>query len=205
MYCKVIFFWDPSQDMSSSDFPPKNSPLIGRPDRSANQRPVFWRETTWIHVLILISEKTDFSNTLLCKNGIIDNCESANIFYFSKNILYFLFNLWPFLFGVTEQYFNISENQNELPNFTCWAVLDNFKKNILYSHNKCLGRHKLKAGFSFLCLIYILTRKKIYTFKSEECKFFFRIRISDRFFGQSYTYQTFGSTTFRTSTLERLT
>ena len=55
------------------------------------------------------------------------------------------------------------------------SVLDNFKKNILYSHNKCLGRHKLKADFSFLCLIYILTRKKIYTFKSEECKFFFSV------------------------------
>ena len=37
-------------------------PLIGKPDRSANQRPVFdWRETTWTHVLTRISEKTDFS------------------------------------------------------------------------------------------------------------------------------------------------
>ena len=35
------FFWDQSQDMSSSSFPPKNRPLIGRPDRSANQRIVF--------------------------------------------------------------------------------------------------------------------------------------------------------------------
>ena len=72
------------------------------------------------------------------------------------------------------------------------SVLDNFKKNILYSHNKCLGRHKLKADFSFLCLIYILTRKKIYTYKSVElrprpgnakgrsrskCKFFFSNQI----------------------------
>ena len=38
---KVSFFWDQSQDMNSSGFPPKNRPLIGRPDRSANQRPVF--------------------------------------------------------------------------------------------------------------------------------------------------------------------
>ena len=30
---KVSFFWDPSQDMSSSSFLPKNRPLIGRPDR----------------------------------------------------------------------------------------------------------------------------------------------------------------------------
>ena len=26
--------------------PPKNKPLIGRPDRSSNQRLVFWREAT---------------------------------------------------------------------------------------------------------------------------------------------------------------
>ena len=45
---KVSFFWDTSQDMSSSGvLPKKNRPLIGRLDRSANQRPVFlfWRET----------------------------------------------------------------------------------------------------------------------------------------------------------------
>ena len=38
---KVSFFLDLSQDMSSSGFPPKNRPLIGRPDRLANQRLVF--------------------------------------------------------------------------------------------------------------------------------------------------------------------
>ena len=75
-----------------------NRPLIGRPDRWASQRLVFSQETPWTHVLILISEKTDFSNTLLCKNGIIDNCESANIFYFSKNILYFFIQLMTFSF-----------------------------------------------------------------------------------------------------------
>ena len=59
---KVIFFWDPSQEMSSSGFPPKNTGL-----RLANlsgqpilERPVFfWRETTQTHVLTWISEKTD--------------------------------------------------------------------------------------------------------------------------------------------------
>ena len=45
-----------------SSFPPKNRPLIGRPDNSANcQKHVFWWETTWTHVLTRISEKTDFS------------------------------------------------------------------------------------------------------------------------------------------------
>ena len=39
---KVSFFWDPSENMSSSSFPPnKNRPLVGRPDRLANQKPVF--------------------------------------------------------------------------------------------------------------------------------------------------------------------
>ena len=56
-------FWDQSLDMCSSGFLPKNRPLIGRPDRSANQRPVFWWETdelmSWR--LTLISEKIDFS------------------------------------------------------------------------------------------------------------------------------------------------
>ena len=60
-FTKVSFFWDLSQNMSSSGFLLKNWPLIGRPDWSANQRPVIWWETTWTHVLILMSEKTDFS------------------------------------------------------------------------------------------------------------------------------------------------
>ena len=51
---KVSFFWDLSQDMRSSSFLPRNRPLIGRLDRSANQRP------DCTHVLTLISEKTDF-------------------------------------------------------------------------------------------------------------------------------------------------
>ena len=38
---KVSFFWDPSQDMSLSGFPTKNRPLIGRAERSANQRLIF--------------------------------------------------------------------------------------------------------------------------------------------------------------------
>ena len=39
---KVSFFWDPSQDMSSSSFPTKKTALlIGRLYRSANQRPAF--------------------------------------------------------------------------------------------------------------------------------------------------------------------
>ena len=42
-------------------FPTKKSrPLIVRPDRSANQRPVFFWETTCTHALTLLSEKTDF-------------------------------------------------------------------------------------------------------------------------------------------------
>ena len=36
---KVSFFWDQSQDMSSSGFPSKNRHLIDRQDRSSNQRP----------------------------------------------------------------------------------------------------------------------------------------------------------------------
>ena len=51
--------------MSSRGLPPKNRTLIGRPDSSANQRPVFWQEIASTHVLILISEKTDFSNHCL--------------------------------------------------------------------------------------------------------------------------------------------
>ena len=50
--------------MSSSGFPPKNRPLIGIPDRSANQRPDFLvgNSLNSCHfVLNLISEKTDFS------------------------------------------------------------------------------------------------------------------------------------------------
>ena len=35
--------------------------MIGRTDRLANERPVFWRETTGTHVLTGILEKTDFS------------------------------------------------------------------------------------------------------------------------------------------------
>ena len=58
---KVSFFWDQIQDMSSSGFLPKTRSLIGRQDRSANQRPVFWWEITWTHVLIWILEKTNFS------------------------------------------------------------------------------------------------------------------------------------------------
>jgi len=43
IYTKVSFFWDLSQDRGSSSFPPKKpSPLIGRLDRSANQRPGFF-------------------------------------------------------------------------------------------------------------------------------------------------------------------
>ena len=38
---KVSFFSHQCQDMSLSGFPPKNRPLICRPDRSANQRPFF--------------------------------------------------------------------------------------------------------------------------------------------------------------------
>ena len=38
----------------------KNSLLMVRPDMSANQRPLFWWETTLTHVMTLISEKTDF-------------------------------------------------------------------------------------------------------------------------------------------------
>ena len=38
---KVSFFWDRSQDMSSSGFPQKNKPMISRPDWLANQRPGF--------------------------------------------------------------------------------------------------------------------------------------------------------------------
>ena len=44
-YIKSVFLY-PSQDMSSSGFLSYNSPLISTPDRSANQRPAFWRETT---------------------------------------------------------------------------------------------------------------------------------------------------------------
>ena len=39
---KVSFFCDPSQNFSPNGFPPKNRPLIGRPDRLANQSPVFF-------------------------------------------------------------------------------------------------------------------------------------------------------------------
>ena len=40
---KVIFFGDPSQDMSSNSFlPKKQRPLNDRPDRSAKQRPGFY-------------------------------------------------------------------------------------------------------------------------------------------------------------------
>ena len=38
---KVSFFSHQCQDMSLSGFPPKNRPLICRPDRPANQRPLF--------------------------------------------------------------------------------------------------------------------------------------------------------------------
>ena len=41
---KVIFFWDQSQNMSSSDFLPKKRPLIGWPIWSTNYRPVFLAE-----------------------------------------------------------------------------------------------------------------------------------------------------------------
>ena len=56
--------------MSLRGFPPKNRTLIGRPDSSANQRPVFWQE------MILISEKTDFSNHCL-----------GNIYYISSYVV----------------------------------------------------------------------------------------------------------------------
>ena len=48
--------------MSSSCLLPKNRPLIGRMDRSENQRPIFGgKPRTQTHVLTQISEKTDFS------------------------------------------------------------------------------------------------------------------------------------------------
>ena len=44
-----------SQFFLRSEARKKNRPLIGSPNsRSAIQRPVFWQETTWTHVLTLI-------------------------------------------------------------------------------------------------------------------------------------------------------
>ena len=54
---KAVFSEIQSQDMSSSCFPPKTKLLIGRPARSANQRPVFLRETSKIYVLTWILQK----------------------------------------------------------------------------------------------------------------------------------------------------
>ena len=50
--------------MSSSGFLPEKRPLIGRPDKLANQKPVLWQETTLTPVMTLISEKTDFSTKI---------------------------------------------------------------------------------------------------------------------------------------------
>ena len=60
MHTKVSFFWDLSQDMSSSGFPPKNKAS----DWLTYLVWFFWLETTWTHVLNRISEKTDFSDSL---------------------------------------------------------------------------------------------------------------------------------------------
>ena len=38
------------------------APLIGRPARSANQRPGFWQETASTHFATWISEKTAYIN-----------------------------------------------------------------------------------------------------------------------------------------------
>ena len=49
--------------MSSSVFLPKTRSLIGRLDRSANQRPFFLAGNHLNYVLTLISEKSDFSGS----------------------------------------------------------------------------------------------------------------------------------------------
>ena len=43
----------------------KPRPLIGWSSWSTNKKLGVWRETAWIHVLTQISEKTDFSSSLL--------------------------------------------------------------------------------------------------------------------------------------------
>ena len=60
---KVSFFWDQSQDMSSSSFPQKKTgfwlaDLSGLPLRGL----FIWWEDAWTHVLTLISDKTYFSS-----------------------------------------------------------------------------------------------------------------------------------------------
>ena len=60
IFLKTVFSVIRSQEMSSSCFPPEAKLLIGRPTRPAIQRPVFWQETTWTHVLTWISEKWHF-------------------------------------------------------------------------------------------------------------------------------------------------
>ena len=55
----VNFVWDLSQKMSLHGFLPKKPGLwlVEHIYRLANERSVFWRETTWTHVLTLWSQK----------------------------------------------------------------------------------------------------------------------------------------------------
>ena len=78
---KVSFFWDPSQDMEFKQFPAqKYRSLIGRPNRSANQSPVFsmgnhLELVSWL----LISETTDFSKFYIVMVPITVACCSDNV------------------------------------------------------------------------------------------------------------------------------
>ena len=72
-----------------------NRPLIGRPDRSANQRPVlFFRESTWTHVLTRISEKTDFSIILTFTNRNVKGFGFIFHFNFQKSFWIILILRW---------------------------------------------------------------------------------------------------------------
>ena len=56
---KVRFFWDPSQDMSSSGFPPKKLASNWQTRYASQSEACFWRETTisWLWSKVLWSQK----------------------------------------------------------------------------------------------------------------------------------------------------
>ena len=62
---KVSFYWDLSQDISSSIVSYQNNrPPIGIPDWSAIKGLFFWWETILTNILTLISEKSDFTKVI---------------------------------------------------------------------------------------------------------------------------------------------
>ena len=91
-YTKVSFFWDQSQDMSSSGFPPKK-PSSDLMTYLVYQLKAcfFWQEITWTHVLTRILEKTDFIKKY-------SNFPKEETLLFDSQWNYFFFNFYEKVF-----------------------------------------------------------------------------------------------------------